>query len=162
MHKNLENYYLFTDTIKKVKPLKIKAMTLIKNFPDWNNWSDFFDDHWVKSRFNDEDWTPAVNVSSNSKDYGIELAAPGFKKEDFHVTVDKGALLIEGKSENKKEEVKKNYTRKEFSSRSFIRRFTLPEDVTGDVDAHYEDGILHLTLKKTEEIPERSKEIVVH
>ncbi len=124
-------------------------MTLVKrpisNFPVL---SDLFDDGWFSQL--KADWMPAVNVSDNTDNYEIEVAAPGLKKNDFNVSVENGILTITGKTETENEEKKKNYTRKEFSSRSFSRSFTLPENVKEeDVAAKHEDGILRLTLKKS-------------
>lgn len=137
-------------------------MTLIKsNFP-WNNLSDLFDDNWLKTKFANGDWSPAINVVDNEGNYEIEVAAPGIKKDDFKVSVEKGLLTISGKTESEQEEKKKNYTRKEFSSRSFSRSFTLPENVNDeDVNAKYDNGILKLTLtKKVKEAPKK-KEISI-
>lgn len=135
-------------------------MALIKNFPLRNELSDLFDDQWLKSRFIDE-WTPAINIIDNEKDYLIELAAPGMKREDFHVSMDNGLLTIEGKTEHEEEEKKKNYTRKEFSSTSFSRTFSLPPDVKEEVDAIYKDGVLKLTLLKNEHKLPPKKEILI-
>lgn len=126
-------------------------MTLIKSkFPAWPELSDFFEDEWFKGRING-DWSPAVNVVDNKDNYEVEMAAPGFNKSDFNVSVQNGLLTIEAKTEKEEEEKKKNYTRKEFTSKSFSKSFTLPEDVTeDDIEAKYEDGVLKMTLKKTE------------
>jgi HSP20 family protein len=131
-------------------------MTLIKsNFPVWNDLTDFFDDDWMKSNFSNRRWSPAINVVDNENNYEIEVAAPGLKKEDFNIAVENGVLTVSGKSEHEEEEKKKNYTRKEFSSRSFSKSFTLPQNVEEEnVVAKHEDGVLRLVLNKTDkEIP---------
>ena len=134
------------------------AMTLIRrNFSNWPNLTDFFDDEWIRNRFANTDLSPAVNVVDNEGNYEIEVAAPGFKKDDIQVTVENGVLTITGKVENESEEKKKNYTRKEFSSQSFTKRFTLPENVEQDkLSAKYEDGVLRLVVNKREkELPSK-------
>ena len=138
-------------------------MTLIKtNFPWTTDLSDFFDNDWLKTKFANGDWSPAVNIADNEGNYEIEVAAPGIKKDDFKVTVEKGLLTISGQTENEKEEKKKNYTRKEFSSKSFTRSFTLPANVTEeDVNAKYDNGVLKLTLKKTLKEAPKKKEISI-
>ncbi|MCB0430934.1 MAG: Hsp20/alpha crystallin family protein [Flavobacteriales bacterium] len=133
-------------------------MTLIRrNFSNWPNLTDFFDDEWIRNRFANTDLSPAVNVVDNEGNYEIEVAAPGFKKDDIQVTVENGVLTITGKVENESEEKKKNYTRKEFSSQSFTKRFTLPENVEQDkLSAKYEDGVLRLVVNKREkELPSK-------
>lgn len=134
-------------------------MTLMKksNFPFlWNEkWmTDFFDN----GRFFDSDMMkmmanpmPAVNIVENEKEFVIELAAPGLTKKDFNVTVENGVLTIFAEKELEKEDLKKNYTRKEYSFEKFERSFTLPENVIVDkIKAHYEDGILKLEVAKKE------------
>ena len=58
---------------------------------------------------------PAINVLESDKDYTVELAAPGLKKEDFNVNInDEGNLVIkmEQKQENKEEDKKGHYLRR--------------------------------------------------
>jgi HSP20 family protein len=89
---------------------------------------------------------PAVNITDNGTDFTVELAAPGYKKEDLKVNVKDGMLTI---SSQKKEEKGKGFTRKEFHSSSFSRSFTLPTSVdTNSVDASFTDGVLRIKLAK--------------
>ncbi len=141
---------------------KGQVMSLIKrDLPMLNNLTDFFDDDWLQARFTN-DWTPSVNVIENEKNYEIEMAAPGMRKEDFHVTLENGLLTIRGTTENEKEEDTRRYTRREFTTRSFIKSFTLPKNVDmEEMTAKYDDGILRLTIlkKETEILPK--KEVVI-
>ena len=133
-------------------------MNLIRrNMPMWTGLTDFFDDDWTRDLFMKEKSPIAVNVVDNETNYEIEIAAPGFKKKDFNVETENGILTISAKTELKKEEEEKNYTRREFSSREFSRSFTLPENVLkGDISAGYEDGVLTLMLKKVKaELPDK-------
>lgn len=138
-------------------------MSLIKsNLPGWPVVTDFFDDDWFKNRFPAADWTPAVNVVENEDNYEIEVAAPGIKKNEFDVTVENRVLTISGKTEKEDEEKDKNYTRKEFSSRSFKRSFTLPDNLQEDsIEATYEDGILRIMLAKAEVDMPRKKQVSI-
>ncbi|MCB0771117.1 MAG: Hsp20/alpha crystallin family protein [Flavobacteriales bacterium] len=110
----------------------------------------------------DEEVTiPAVNIKENAKNFEIELAAPGYKKEDLKVTVEDGMLAISSEKEQKAEKEEGGYSRKEFSYTSFNRAFMLPENVDPDsVKARFEDGVLKLTVDKTKELPERNKKEV--
>lgn len=135
-------------------------MTLIK--PRRSHMSDFFSDDWLNSKWLENDWTPAVNVVDEEEGYEIEVAAPGIKKEDFKVAVENGVLTITGESSTEDEEKSKNYTRKEFSSRSFTKSFTLPENISDDeVTAKYEDGVLKLSIKKSKSQLLPKKEVVI-
>lgn len=98
---------------------------------------------------------PAVNIGETNDAFVIEVAAPGMKREDFHVELDNNMLTISSAREEKKEETGKDnlYSRREFSYQSFQRSFALPENkIEGDkISAKYTDGILYITVPKKEE-----------
>lgn len=106
---------------------------------------------------------PSVNVVENTKDFKIELAAPGLEKKDFKIEVDKDVLTISVEKEKEEKEEKKNYTRKEYSYNAFARSFNLPENSVADkINAEYNNGILTLTLPKKEvTVSKPKKEIKV-
>ncbi|MDX1446704.1 Hsp20/alpha crystallin family protein [Lishizhenia sp.] len=135
-------------------------MSLIKH--EWPTLSDFFDESWMKNRFSNASWSTAVNVVDNEENYEIEVAAPGLKKDEFSVSCENGVLNISGQTKKEDEEKKKNYTRKEFSSKSFSKSFTLPENVDANhIDATYNDGVLKLTLHKVQKELPPKKEITI-
>jgi len=95
---------------------------------------------------------PAVNIAEQKDHYVVSLAAPGMKKDDFKIDIDGNTLTISAETEETKEEKEDKYTRKEFNYSSFSRSFSLPDWVNKDkIDATYENGLLKLTLPKTEE-----------
>jgi len=95
---------------------------------------------------------PAINVIENDKEYEVELAAPGLKKEDFEVHVnDEGNLMIKlEKKEDKKDEDKKNhYLRREFNYSKFEQTLILPDDVDKEsISAKVDNGVLMVELPK--------------
>ena len=94
--------------------------------------------------------------------YELELAVPGFKKDDFKVTTENGFLTISAEIKEEKNEEKENFTRKEFSYSSFSRTFNLPEDVVeDDVNASYHNGILSVELKKSGKQLTSKKEVKI-
>ena len=98
---------------------------------------------------------PAINVMENENTYVVQLAAPGLKKEDFFVNInDEGNLIIkmEQKEEEKKENEKMHYLRREFSYTKYEQTLILPDDVAKEnISAKVSDGILTVTLPKIEE-----------
>lgn len=100
------------------------------------------------------DFIPAMNVKEQKNHFKIELAAPGFAKEEFDITIKDGMLHLAAEKQHKSEEEKEGYVKKEFSYNHFSRAMTLPETVDEDKDvkATYKDGILHLTLLKKEDV----------
>ena len=123
--------------------------------------NDFFKPDWFGGMDTFTSKVPAVNIRENETDFTLELEIPGFKKEDFNIELDNDVLTIS--SEVKKEDVTKaeNYTRREFSTTSFKRAFTLPESVNeGEIKAVYEGGILNITLPKKEEALPKPKRLI--
>ena len=95
---------------------------------------------------------PAINVMESDKDYQVELAAPGLKKEDFSVNInDDGNLVIkmEKKEENKEENKATHYLRREFSFSKYEQTLILPDDVEKEeIRAKMENGVLTIDLPK--------------
>jgi HSP20 family protein len=110
---------------------------------------------WPFNRNNANSSVPAINVRETKDAYELEVAAPGMTKEDFKVELDNNMLVISAEKENRQEDRddKGDYTRREFSYQSFVRTFSLPERlVKGDkIAARYHDGILAISIPKTEE-----------
>ena len=131
------------------------------------NWlSDFIDNE----RFFDSDWmrktqvVPAVNVNEKDREFEIQMAAPGMKKGDFKITTENSTLTISSEKEEKSEEKDKDYMRREFNYSAFMRSFNLPENCMEDkIAAHYEDGILKVTIPKKNPTREKTQRpIEVH
>lgn len=99
---------------------------------------------------------PAVNITVDEDAFVVELAAPGLKKENIKVELEKDVLTISYKEEeiNNHEEnkAKPNFLKREFSNRSFSRSFTFPKGAIDEekIGASYVDGILRLELAKQE------------
>ncbi len=108
---------------------------------------------------------PAVNVKESNKAYIMELAAPGIKKEYCRVSINEEGNLtiaIENKAEHKEEDKKNHYLRREFSYSNYEQSYTLPDDVVKEnISAKVEDGILTVTMPKTEPKAKISKSIEV-
>ena len=132
-------------------------------------------DSWLPEVFNDffngdfapRTYTtaPAINVLEGENDYTVEIAAPGLKKEDFDVNIDNEGNLhirMEQKHEDKKEDKKCHYLRREFSYSNYEQNYTLPDDVVKDqISAKVEDGILTVTMPKAEQKQKVTKDIEV-
>jgi len=118
-------------------------------------------DFWNENK---NQFSPAVNIKDNEKNFVIEIAAPGLNKKDFSVKIDDEILIISYQNETKKndEKIAENYLRKEFSSQSFEKRFSLPDSVEGDkVSASYHDGILFVQVPKMKEKTKLSRLISI-
>ena len=109
--------------------------------------NDFFDNDWIMKT---NATAPAINVVESDKDYKVEVAAPGMKKEDFNIHLGENNELVitmEQKNENKEEH--KKYLRREFAYSKFQQSFILPDDVEKEkISASVNDGILTIELPK--------------
>lgn len=136
-------------------------MTLVKlnNRPAVNSVFDEFFNQFPGT-WKDNTHFPPVNVFESPNAYDIELSAAGLAKEDFHVNIENGQLIISfDKKEEKKSEDQK-VIRKEFSHRSFKRSFNLDEQVeVENIAAKYENGVLKLHLPKKEAAKPATKQI---
>lgn len=106
---------------------------------------------------------PAVNIKETERNFELELAAPGKKKEDFIIEVDDHVLSIssEEKTERVEENKEERYTRKEFGYSSFKRSFTLPDSVDeSHIKATYKEGVLTLTMPKRKEALPKPKKMI--
>ncbi len=127
------------------------------NFPRFSNLIDsFFENEFPNVHGGDLFKTPAlVNIKDTKEGYTIEVAAPGFKKEDISVKVEGNLLTISAETKQESEVKEDKYTRKEFNFSSFKRSFTLPKTIeVAKVGGNYENGILTVTLPKKEEAKE--------
>ncbi|GIV33022.1 MAG: heat-shock protein [Chitinophagales bacterium] len=133
-------------------------MTLVRyneSMPSLASWvDDFFSSTLLPAFGVGRMWnTPAVNVREDHDNFYLEVAAPGLNKKDFDITLDNGLITISAKHEEQKQENNNQYTRREFSYTGFSRTFTLPDGVDQDkISAQYQNGILYVTLPKTEEV----------
>src|SRR5438552_6185227 len=106
-------------------------------------------------------WTPALDIYEDKDNVVVKAEVPGMKREEIDVSLHDGSRSISGerKSENKHEGAEA-YRSERFFGR-FQRTVTLPTPVAADkVKAQYQDGILTVTLPKTEEA--KPKHIDVH
>jgi len=144
-------------TLVKLNPEK-KNNVLLPGFNDI--FESFFNDSFISDRMVTR--VPAANISETPDHFHVELAAPGLKKEDFKLNLDKNMLSIsvEQRSENKDD--LKNYSKREYSYNSFVRSFTLPETADDNsIEAEYADGILKINIAKKEEAKSVRRQIEV-
>ncbi|WP_143962356.1 Hsp20/alpha crystallin family protein [Litoribacter populi] len=96
-------------------------------------------------------FSPAVDASEEASQYQIQVAVPGLKKKDFHIELVDGKLTISGERKIEENKEGKNFHTIETQYGSFTRSFFLPDDVHQEkISAIYEDGLLKLTLPKSE------------
>jgi HSP20 family protein len=129
-----------------------------------NNLSRFFDDSFWGYNVDADRTKVPVNLRETEATYEMELVAPGLRKEDFQLNVTHDMLTVsfEEKNESKESNNQEGWMRQEYRKRSFSRSFQLNDSVdTNNISAHYENGILYVTLPKNEKLKQTSKTIRV-
>jgi HSP20 family protein len=125
--------------------------------------NDWFDDDGDRSPAQPRAWYPAVDVLEGKDAYVIHAELPGMKREDIHVELKDGNLVLSGerKAETLADGVQ--YRHAERVAAKFWRSFTLPETIKSDsIEAAYKDGVLEVKIPKAEEAKPRQIEISVH
>lgn len=109
----------------------------------------------------DAGFVPACDVEENDSEFILSFDLPGIKKDDVKIEIHDQRLTVSGerkweskKSDQTKYSIEKSYGR-------FERSFTLPTSINSEkVEARYEEGILKLSLPKTEVAKPRQIRIV--
>ncbi len=156
---------IFTCVRVKIKKTKnIKTMTLIKYNPNYRStmpgaFSNMFDKFFYDTL---EDssvhrFLPNANVLESEKAYELQLAVPGFKKEDFNINFEEGRLTISGERNHKLDETITVHQH-QIRNGSFERVFQLPDDADENkINASYKEGILYIEIQKNEKKIQKHK-----
>lgn len=145
-------------------------MTLVKFNPSNNNrtllpgFNDVFESIFNDTFFSDRmvSRVPAANISESADHFHVELAAPGLKKDDFKISVERNIINISVEKAAENVDNQKNYSKREYSYSSFVRSFTLPESADdSQIDAVYTDGILRIDISKREEAKNVRRQIEI-
>lgn len=128
-------------------------MNFVKNALDLFWPKNFFDDNqfnFKKYPIFGNNFTNSckVNVKETDKAYEIEIANPGFTKDETTIKIEDGVIYVSMTSESKEEENGKYY-RKQWSKTSYSESWNLPENVIQEqITAKHNDGVLTITLPK--------------
>ena len=120
--------------------------------PSLDDFVDGFFTRWPSfERDTEYTWSPRVDVHETDKDILIDVEAPGLEKKDIKVEVKNNNLTISGESKSERKTEEAQSCRVERRYGKFERTFGLPDTIQTDkVTAAYKNGILNLTLPKTE------------
>jgi HSP20 family protein len=104
-------------------------------------------------------FAPPVDIYEDEHNITLKMEVPGIDEKDIDVRIENTTLTVHGERKIEKEEKEENFRRVERQYGSFTRSFTLPSSVdTGQVNAHYDRGLLKISLaKKAEAKPKQIK-----
>lgn len=106
---------------------------------------------------------PAIDVSENEGAYLVKAELPGVAREDLDVTIKDGVLAINAeRKKEKKDDKDGRVIREERYYGKFVRSLRLGSDVDeSGIEAHYEDGVLNLSLPKAVEVKPRKVDVKI-
>ncbi|MFO7768993.1 MAG: Hsp20/alpha crystallin family protein [bacterium] len=145
-------------------------MTLVRWQPErdlpWNAQRDIsrlFDDMWnrpTRGRRQEGAWYPEVDIEERSDAFVVEMDVPGMDREELKVTMENNTLVIRGERKQERTGEKQDYHVAERQYGTFQRAFSLPQSVdSSKIRATYRDGVLGITLPKSEEAKLREIDI---
>ncbi len=111
---------------------------------------DVFDD-FFKPMFFDEMQELKTDIKENENEYSLDLALPGYGKDEIKVSLANGYLTVSARKREKDEDKDKDrYLRREISE-STSRSYYVGTDITQEqIKAKYDNGILRLTVPKSQ------------
>lgn len=147
---------------KESKEREGRELTAWRPFGDLESWLAPWQGFFPRRRFLEDvfrdfpsatrAFVPAVELSENDSRYTITVEVPGVKKDDVHVDLREGMLVVHGEKKSEREEKKERSRYVERSYGSFTRSFTLPSDADADrLEASFKDGVLTINIPRTEE-----------
>ncbi|MDZ7685543.1 MAG: Hsp20/alpha crystallin family protein [Gammaproteobacteria bacterium] len=105
------------------------------------------------------DTYPPMNITGSENAVDVYLFASGLDAESIDVSIRRNLLTVSAERQAPAEEEGSYYRRERFFG-SFRRVVTLPEDVDPDqVEARYRNGVLHITVKRSEQAKPRQIEV---
>ena len=106
--------------------------------------------------------SPALDVYTTQEAVVARVALPGVRPEDVDVSIADDTVTIRGSFEEQKETTEAGYLHRELSRGTFSRSFALPTAVKAEsAVATFKDGLLSLTMPKTEEVKPRHVKVEV-
>jgi HSP20 family protein len=110
-----------------------------------------FDTSLARKPFNGA-FAPAIDVSEDKDNLIVKADLPGLTKDDVEITLQDNVLTLRGEKKQESETKEENFYRMERVHGVFSRSFELPVTVNANkVAATFKDGVLQITLPKTEE-----------
>jgi HSP20 family protein len=111
----------------------------------------FFKPMWIGN--SERQVAPALDLYATPEAVIARVALPGVKPDDVDVTIGDDLVTISGAFKEEKETSDAGYVHKELNQGKFSRSFSLPTAIKADAaTAEFKDGLLTLTLPKTEEV----------
>jgi len=105
---------------------------------------------------------PRIDVEETDAEVRVTAELPGLEEKDLELSLDRDTLTLRGEKREEREEQRRGWWHHERQYGSFARRIPLGSDVEADkAEARFKNGVLTVTLPKTEEARQRAVAIPV-
>ncbi len=145
-------------------PYRKRRESALARFQDSVNdlFNRFFENWDVPLPLSESAWMPAVDVIEQEDSISVRAELPGIRPEDLDISIQGSTLTICGEKKEEREEKEENYRRMERRYGNFRRLIALPADVDPEsTEATYRDGVLNVTVCKTEQAKPRKVKVNV-
>ena len=103
---------------------------------------------------------PSVEISNGEKEIMVTAEVPGLEEKDIEVLLDDGVLTLKGEKRSETEDKDKQFSERYYGR--FERRIPVGYEVKEDeVDARFKNGVLNVTLPKTEKAQSQVRRITI-
>jgi HSP20 family protein len=124
-------------------------------------WDSFFGERPL-TRVWEREWLPSLDVSETKDDFVVKAEVPGIDAENIDISLTGDVLTIKGEKKHEKEEKEEDYHLVERNYGAFSRSVRLPAEVEpAKIKASYKNGILKVTLPKSEKVKAKKVKIKV-
>jgi HSP20 family protein len=120
---------------------------------------------WMARRFEKEpfNFMPRIDVFKKDGSLVVKADLPGMKREEIHVALEEGGLVLKGERKEETKVEKENYYKAECAYGSFYRRVPLAFEVKPeDIVAKFTDGVLEVTVPAPPVVKPEVKEIAIN
>jgi HSP20 family protein len=122
-------------------------------------WENFFGERPL-GRIWESEWAPSLDMSETKDNYVVKAEVPGIDVKHIDISLTGDVLTIKGEKRQEKEEKEEDYHLVERSYGSFSRSVRIPVEVESNkIKASYKNGILAITLPKSEKV--KAKEVKI-
>ena len=126
-----------------------KTVSSHRNLP--NVFERMIDDNFFFD-YDNNNWTPSVDINESNDAFMITADLPGIKKSDIEVKVERNLLILNAERKIDKTNDKEKYHFSERRSGTFSRSFKLPKSVKEEkITADFDNGVLSIIIPKAED-----------
>jgi HSP20 family protein len=143
--------------------IPIRDYESMRGLPLTGDWMERMFNEMLPSLWKEEEgFYPELDIAETDEHIVVKADLPGIEVKDLDISLVNDVLTIRGERKETLEEKKEHYHRVERRCGLFHRSFTLPAEVKAEeIDAHYKDGVLTLSIPKSEVAKPKKIEVKV-